>query len=92
MKAVRKFATYLAVASVALFASESIGQEHSLPPPGFILVTNQIGQWRAAYADTKTICIPRIRDDDSRESALRRAWAQYNYKIEESLNEWKPAK
>ena len=81
----------LAVICTALFASESMGQEHSLPPPGFILVTNQIGQWRAAYKDTAVICIPYMRDDDSRESAMRRAWAQYNYKIEESLNEWKPA-
>ena len=61
------------------FPSEETKTNYTFLPEGYSLVTNQYGEYRAIEDLTKIIITPYPSDDGSRQSAINRAWALYNF-------------
>jgi hypothetical protein len=87
----------LAVICTALFTfgcsepKEAVVEYDGLPP-GYILVTNQNGEWRSAYENPFVVCTPYPHEaDGSRNHAVRRAWGQYNFDEELKRQVWHKA-
>lgn len=73
----------------AVSETKTVAEEVLTMPPGFILVTNQLGQWRAAYADSSCTLTPFPGEDDgTREQAISRARRQYEFLCDRDASLW----
>lgn len=58
------------------------GGPHTNLPPGYVLQCNAQGDWRAATDDEyRIVCIDPLAGPMTRQRAIERAWAQYQFKM-----------